>query len=108
MAERITTGTKDENEILSVGNNVEVTGLDKDGHLMGALYAHIDDLQRSGETVVIHCTDVWGRKHAVIAQESSDGKLSNLVQAWGTNTPVTRVYGPVLRARVSIWNRRLK
>ncbi len=95
-------------EILKVGNNVEVTGLDEDGHLMGALYAHIDKLQRSGETVVVHCTDAHGCTHAVIAQESSDGKLSNLVQAWGTNTPVTRVYGPVPRARVSMWNRRSK
>ena len=95
-------------KILEKGNNVEITGLDENKKFLGVLYAQIDEVQKLKETVVVHCTDVWGRKHAVIFQESDSGELSNLVQAWGTNTPVTRVSAPVPGARVSMWNRRSK
>lgn len=96
------------NPILEEGNNVEITGLDESGGFLGVLYAHIDRLQKSRETVVIHCTDVWGRKHAVVVQESDDGKLSNLVQVWGLNTKVPAVHGPVAGARVNTRNRKVK
>ena len=95
-------------KILEKGNNVEITGLDENKKFLGVLYAYIDEVRKLNETVVVQCTDVSGRKHTVIVQESDSGELSNLVQAWGTNTPFTRVYGPVPRARVSIWNRRSK
>jgi len=96
------------NSILEKGNNVEITGLDENDGFLGVLYAHIDRLQKSGEIVVIHCTDVSGCKHVVVVQESGDGKLSNLVQAWGLNTKVPAVYGPVPRAKVNTWNRKVK